>query len=67
MPHHGKATDQLTAREWQIVRAQAGRRSHPATRQRHENAQGDADLRQREWQSLRPNDHLHRKAVVGRA
>lgn len=67
MPHHGKATDPMAEREWQRARAEITRHSHPATRQRHENADGDADLRQWEWQRLRPNDHLRRKAMVGRA
>ncbi len=67
MPHPGKAADPMTEREWQRARDEITRRSHPATRQRHENAEGDADLRQWEWQRLRPNDHLHRKATVGRA
>lgn len=66
MPYHGKATDQMTEREWRRVQAETAQSRHPALRQSHENPVGEADLREREWQSLRPTDHLRRKAIVGR-
>lgn len=67
MPYHGNATDQMTEREWKRAWIERVQRSHPGTRQQHANAEGDAELRQWEWQRLRPNDHLRRKAMVGRA
>lgn len=67
MPNQGNATEQMTEREWRRARAEAGHHSHPATRQSHDNSAGDADLRQWEWEKLRPTDHLRRKAMVGRA
>lgn len=67
MPYHGKATDQLSEREWRRAQAEATRGHHPALRQIHENPAGAAHLRAWEWQWLRPTDHLRRKAMVGRA
>lgn len=67
MTYHGKATDQMTEREWRRAQAEATRGSHPALRQRHDNPTGEADLRAWEWRRLRPNDHMRRKAIVGRA
>ncbi|KPF81782.1 hypothetical protein IP70_22840 [alpha proteobacterium AAP38] len=64
MPNN--TSPRLAESEWRQARAKPGPMQHPAARQSHANEQGAADLREREWRAARPNDHVKRKAQVGR-
>ena len=65
MPNH--TSPRLAESEWRQARAKPGPTQHPAARQPHENEQGAKDLRDMEWRTARPTDHLKRKAQVGRS
>ncbi|WP_133065379.1 hypothetical protein [Niveispirillum lacus] len=67
MPMPNSTSPRLADSEWRQARMKPGPMQHPAARQSHANAAGDADLRMREWKAVRPTDHVRRMAQVGQA